>query len=148
MAESLEEDDVSADLSSFVNMEEDERGVWKRVEDDALALCGPLAAMIGHKHITYGLDVSAGQLTRELSPSYENRLSLGVALYILRRSQNEKLARVIVCDGAGLRLPEWQKRKVTPEEENRAFRRACRESGAAGAAIYEIAQRFARGGGK
>jgi hypothetical protein len=116
------------------------------VEREALILCEPLARMIGHKDITHALQVSGGQLTRELSSAYENRLSLATGLYILRRSQNEKLARIIVCDGAGYRLPEPQKRKATPEERLRAIEEECHGSGQAGQAILAAAARRVRSG--
>lgn len=141
-----QDESVSADLGGYSDPEADETEYWSRVEREALLLCEPLARMVGLKRICAALDVSKGQLSRELSPHYENNLALRTALYIGRASQNEKLARVIVCDGLGARMPEWQRRKVTAEEELRAYKAACRESGPAGEAIDAEAKRRARGG--
>jgi hypothetical protein len=119
---------------------------WQGVEREALAFCDPLSRMVGRKELIYRVGVSEGQLSRELSPEYDNRLSLSVALYILRHSQDERLARIIICDGAGYRLPEPQKRKVTPDEELRALKEECRQAGVAGQAILDGAAKRARGG--
>lgn len=86
---------------------------WQRVEREALAFCDPLSRMLGRKDLIYCVGVSEGQLSKELSPDYDNRLSLSVALYILRHSQDARLARILFCDGAGYQLPEPQKRRVT-----------------------------------
>jgi hypothetical protein len=139
---------VSADLVGFTDPEADEVAHWQRLEREAANLCDPLARMIGHKNITFPLGLSGGQLTRELSSAYDNRLSLSVALITGRRSQNERLARLIVCDGLGMRMPEWQRRKVTPEEDLRALREECRNAGIAGQAILDAAGRRARGGSR
>lgn len=133
-------------LSGFSDPDSDEKLLWERVEREAVALCEPLSRLVRRKEIIYHLGVSEGQLSRELNPEYDNRLSLAVGLYILRHSQNDKLARVLICDGAGYRLPEPQKRKTTPEDEVRALRDECRESGAAGQAILDGAARRLRSG--
>jgi hypothetical protein len=137
-------DDLS--LSGFTDPDSDEVLQWQRVERETAALCEPLAQLIGHKHIAWALGVSGGQLTRELSPAYENRLSLSTGLYILRRSQNEKLARVLICDGAGYRLPEPQKKKATVEEELRALKAAVAELGSAAPGVLADAARRLRAG--
>jgi hypothetical protein len=135
------------EMSSFTDPEADERARWERVEKEALTLCDPLARMIGHKIICGATDVSMGQLTRELSPNYENKLSLKTGLFVLRRSQNEKLARLLICDAADYRMPEPQKRRATPEEELRALKVEIRErAGDFGASLIEAAQRRARSG--
>lgn len=134
------------ELSTFADEEVDERLRWRRVESEALAWCEPLARMIGHKEICSAIDVSGGQLTRELSPVYENRLSLLAALKIGRRTQHEKLARIIVCDGLGMRLPEWQKRNATDADELAALRTEVRELGQVGQLLIDRAKRRARGG--
>jgi hypothetical protein len=124
----------------------EEQLLWQRVEREALAFCDPLSRMVGRKDLIYHVGVSEGQLCRELSPEYDNRLSLTVALYILRHSQDQRLARILFCDGAGYQLSDPQKRKVTPEDRLRALEVECKESGAAGAAILEAADRRARAG--
>jgi hypothetical protein len=141
-----ETDSVSADLAGFTDPEADEHERWARVEREALILCEPLARMIGHKKICSALDVSKGQLSRELSPHYENNLALRTALLIGRESQNEKLKRLIVCDGLGAQMPDWQRRRVSLEEELRAFKDACHEAGLAGEAIAADAARRSRSG--
>lgn len=134
------------ELSGFTDPDSDEVLHWQRVEREALALCDPLSRMVGHKNICWATGVSGGQLTREISPVYDNRLSLAVALYVLRHSQNEKLARVLICDGAGYRLPDPQKRKATTEEELRALREVLREAGPVGMAALDAAARRVRSG--
>lgn len=134
---SVDNNEVSADLAGFVDSEADERERWARLEREALALLDPLARMIGHKEICDGTDVSKGQLSRELSPNYETRLSLRTALFVGRRTRNERLAQIVVCDGLGMRMPEWQRRKASPEEELRALKDECRQNGVAGQAILE-----------
>jgi hypothetical protein len=119
---------------------------WQAVEREALAFCDPLSRMVGRKDLIYRVGVSEGQLSRELSPEYDNRLSLSVALYILRHSQDVRLARIIFCDGAGYQLPDPQKRRVTPDEELRALKEECRAAGVAGQAILEGAAKRARSG--
>lgn len=141
-----EDDSVSADLAGFVDPDMDEVAHWERFDRQAQILCEPLARMIGHKNITFALGKSGGQLTRELSSAYDNNLSLSTGLYILRASQNEKLARVLICDGAGYQLSEPQKRTLTPAEELRALKAECRAAGPAGSAILEAAYRRAKGG--
>lgn len=137
---------VSADLAGFTDAEWYERERWARIEREYLSLAEPLSKMVGPKIICEAIDVSGGQLSRELSPHYDSRPSLIGALCIGRASQNERLASLIVCDGLGMRMPEWQKRKVTAEDELRAIKEECRASGAAGEAIMAGAARRARGG--
>lgn len=124
----------------------EEKMLWQRVDREALAFCDPLSRMVGRKELIYRVGKSEGQLSRELSPDYDTNLSLLTALYVGRHSQDERLARVIVCDGLGMRMPEWQKRKVTPEDRLAALEAECRASGAAGAAILDSADRRARSG--
>jgi hypothetical protein len=132
------------DVSAALDADTDEVLRWQAFEREALALCDPLARMVGHKNITYHLGVSGGQLTRELSAAYENRLSLAVGLYLLRHTQHERLAQLVICDGAGYRLPEPQKRKLSFEERYRALEEECRSAGAAGQALLDAANRRAR----
>jgi hypothetical protein len=139
-----EEDRVSADLAGFTDPETDERERWARLDREALLLCDPLARMLGHKKMCSALDVSKGQLSRELSEHYETNLSLRTALYLGRETQNERLATIIVCDGLGMRLPEWQKKKVTDADWRRAFIEACGAAGVAGSAILDEATRRAK----
>lgn len=124
----------------------EEQLLWQRVEREALAFCDPLSRMVGRKDLIYRVGVSEGQLSKELSPDYDNRLSLTVALYILRHSQDQRLARILFCDGAGYQLPDPQKRKVTPEDELAALKAELREGGIAGQAFLDAAAKRARGG--
>lgn len=133
-------------LSGFVDAEADEVAHWERIEREAQILCEPLARMIGHKHLTHPLRLSAGQLSKELSQHDDKRLSLAVGLCILNKSQNDKLARLFICDAAGYRLPEPQRRKVSAEDELRALKAELREAGISGQAILEAASRRARSG--
>ena len=136
------------DPAEFTDPEGDERAHWARVESDVLRLCAPLAHMITHKSICAAVDVSGGQLSRELSPHHDNRLSLAVGLYILRRTQHQQLARVVICDGASYRLPDPQRRRVTETEELRALRATLSEEmpGDVGASLIDKAKRRARSG--
>lgn len=143
---SADNDSVSADLAGFTDPEADEVHRWQRIEREVLTVADPLARMIGYKRICADLDMSKGQLSRELSPAYDSGLRLLTGLYILRASQNERLARVVVCDGAGLRMPEWQRRKASPEEELRALREEVRELGPAGQTILAGAARRVKAG--
>lgn len=136
---------MNATLQEQELSDAEEKLLWQRVEREALAFCDPLSRMVGRKDLIYRVGVSEGQLSRELSPDYENRLSLTVGLYILRHSQDQRLARIVFCDGAGYQLPEPQKRKVTPEDRLAALEATCRESGPAGQAILETADKRARG---
>lgn len=141
-----DEQEVSAelDLAGFSDPAAEETGRWDRLERDVLVLAEPLGRMLTHKHLCDRLDKSKGQLSRELSPHYESDLSLTTALCIGRETQNERMARIIVCDGLGLRMPEWQRPKITEADELRALKEELRESGAAGLAILEGAKRRAR----
>jgi hypothetical protein len=105
--------DVSVDLAGFTDPEWSERERWARIEREYLALAEPLSKMIGPKIICDAIDVSGGQLSRELSPSYGNRPSLIGALCIGRASQNERIAQLVVCDGLGLGLADTQPKKIT-----------------------------------
>lgn len=143
------DDEVSADqLSSFTDPDGDERAHWQRVDSEALRWCSQLALMIGHKQLVDPLDKSKGAISRELSPSYDTSLSLNLALCILRRTQHQELARIIFCDGAGARMPEWQKRKVTETDDLQALKTELREMGAVGMMVIDRARRRARAGGK
>lgn len=126
--------------------ETEERLHWQGVERSALAFCEPLSRMIdgGRKKLMGAVDVSEGQLSRELSPNYDNRLSLSVALYIGKSSQDERLARTIVCDGLGMQMPDWQKRRVAEKDEFAALRAECRDAGPVGELLLERAKRRAR----
>lgn len=141
---SLEDNSVSDDLAGFTDPEADEVERWRHVEREVLILADPLARMIGHKRICADLDKSKGQLSRELSPAYDSGLGLLTGLCIGRASQSEKLARVIVCDGLGMRMPDWQRPKVSEGDELRALKEELREAGVAGLAIIESAKKRAR----
>lgn len=132
------------ELSGFRDPDVDERVLWKRVEMEALALADPLSRIIKRKEIIYHLGISEGQLSRELSADYENRLSLSVGLYILRHSQHDRLAKVLICDAAGYVLPQPQHRKVTSEMRLKAYEEVCRRSGPAGEAMAREAELLAR----
>ena len=122
----------------------DEKALWRRVEAETQALIEPLARMVNRKDMVFHLGVSEGQISRELSEAYDNRLSLSLGLYVLRHTQHDRFAQLLICDAAGYRLPEPQKRKVTEADELRAFKEACRDAGIAGQAIAEDAKRRAR----
>jgi hypothetical protein len=142
----FDDDTVSAGLAGFTDPEVDERERWSRLEREAVLLCEPLARLLGHKKICDVTDVSMGQLSRELSPHYDTNLSLKRAVFITRETQNERLAQIIVCDGLGARMPEWQKRKVSEGDELRALRAEVREMGATGQVVLDRAARRARSG--
>jgi hypothetical protein len=142
----VDEETQNDNLSGFTDPAADEVARWERVEREALILCDPLARMIGHKNITHPLGMSAGQLSKELSASDDKRLSLAVGLCILNKSQNDKLARLLICDAAGYRLPEPQKRKATAEEELKALKEELRQAGSVGSAIIGLAQARLRAG--
>lgn len=135
------------DPADFSDPEGDEQAHWRKVEGDALRLCEPLSRMVTHKTVCNAIDVSGGQLSRELSVHHENRLSLATALYILRRTQHAQLARVIICDGAGYQLSDPQKRKVSEGEELRALKATLAEDGGEyGRLMIEKAKQRARSG--
>lgn len=134
------------ELSGIEETDLEEKMRWERVEREAVTLCDPLSRILHRKDIIFRTGVSEGQLSRELSPDYDNRLSLVTALYILRHSQHERLAQLLICDGGGYRLPEPQKRKVSTEERLRALEAECRNAGPAGAALLDAADKRARSG--
>lgn len=135
---------VSADLVGFDDPDAFDASRWEKFERDVLILAAPLAQLLEPKKICSAIDKSRGQLSRELSPNYDNGVSLLAAACITRASQNDKLARVIVCDGLGMTFPGWQRQRFTDGDELRALREECRELGQVGVAVLEGAKKRLR----
>src|SRR3954470_5724544 len=139
-------DEVSAGLAGF-DAEPDwyPRERWASIDRQYLAIAEPLHKIVGPKLICDAIDVSRGQLSREFSASYGNRPSLIGALCLGAATQNERIAQLIVCDGLGMRMPEWQRRKITVEDELRALRAEVREKlGSVGEEIVQAGTKRAR----
>lgn len=139
-----EDNTVSDNLRGLTVPDEDETIRWHGVENSFLVLAEPIAKLLGHKQICSDLDMSKGQLSRELSPNYDTGLRFLTGVYLINKSQNDRLASIAVCQGMGLQMPDWQKRKVTVEDELKAYKAACADAGLAGVAIAEDAKRRAR----
>lgn len=94
----------------------DEAAYWENVERKLRLFCDPLSRAIRPKNITWAMQFSQAQLSKELSGTDDKHLSARVLLYIARKSQHDELCRYIVCDLLGFKMPERQRPPTLAEE--------------------------------